>query len=442
MEENNKKNLLKKLLNRLQEDSWQLELLVSGFTIFGLFYAFDPVQDAFNKALHEGDMLKDVYQTALLAIMILIFNLILHVILRSIWIGALGLRYVSGEVEIDKLNYSERFTNYLNKKVGSFDHYIEKLEKLCSIIFAISFLLIFYVAASFIVIHLISFIGSLDLDNTSILLWVLVNGIKTLLYVGAVLTFFDYLTQGLLKKNKWIAALYFPFYWVFSYLTLSFLYRPLYYNLIDNKFGRRISVLLLPLYILLVFLGNTYKEHSNFIFLHKTNSVNTFASNSRNYEDIVEKNDLFISTLSIQSKVITDPYIKVKIPLSDAIEDHIVEFNKGLKPEKDKSGYKSKIIEEIKNTSSLKRNTDSLRLEYLKTFQYIYTIKIDSIPCKSDFIIVKEIGGRNRRFSFETYIGTNNLAEGKHILEYSRYKHPNTDSVITIKEIPFWYYKD
>jgi len=39
MEENKNKNSLKKILDRLQEDSWQLELLVSGFTIFGLFYA-------------------------------------------------------------------------------------------------------------------------------------------------------------------------------------------------------------------------------------------------------------------------------------------------------------------------------------------------------------------------------------------------------------------
>ena len=32
----------KKLLEKLQEESWQLELLISGFAIFGLFTAFDP----------------------------------------------------------------------------------------------------------------------------------------------------------------------------------------------------------------------------------------------------------------------------------------------------------------------------------------------------------------------------------------------------------------
>lgn len=442
MEENHNKNLLKKLLDRLQEDSWQLELLVSGFTIFGLFYALDPVGEAFRKAIYEDYLLKDLYQAVYAAILILIFNLIIHVILRSLWIGALGLRYISGEVDIEKLNYSARFTNFLNKKIGSFDSYIERLEKLCSIIFAISFLLIFYFAAVLLVQHSINLIGSLEPDNASILIQILIGAIQILLLAGAILTLFDYLTQGLLKKNKWVAAVYFPFYWVFSYLTLSFLYRPLYYNLIDNKFGRRVSFLLLPFYISVLFIANIYKEESGFISLDSVTS-NAIRANSRNYEDLVKENNLFISVLTIQSKVIRDPYVKAKIPLSNAIEECIMEFNESLMLNQDKHRYKSHLVLNGKSVeSSFKGNTDSLHLEFLKTFQKIYTIKIDSILCKSDFVIVKEHDGKNKRIGFETYIGTNNLAEGKHVLVYSRYKHPDTDSVITIKEIPFWYYKD
>lgn len=60
----------------------------------------------------------------------MIFNLIIHIVLRGLWIGALGLRYVSGEIDYDNLNYSDKFTNYLKKKVGSFDNYIWKVRKL------------------------------------------------------------------------------------------------------------------------------------------------------------------------------------------------------------------------------------------------------------------------------------------------------------------------
>jgi hypothetical protein len=442
MEENQNKNSLKKLLDRLQENSWELELLVSGFAIFGLFYALEPAGNALEKAMYEDNILKDLYQAVYAAILILIFNLILHMILRSLWIGALGLRSISGEVKIDRLNYSEQFTNYLKKKVGSFDDYIEKLEKLCSIVFAISFLLIFYVFATVLFQYLINFIGSLGTDNISILLQILKYAVVILLLLGAILTFFDYLTLGLLKKNKWTARFYFPFYWLFSYLTLSFLYRPLFYNLIDNKFGRRVSVFLLPFYLTVLFISYMYKEQSGFISFSSVTS-NTIRANSPNYEDLVEKNNLYITSLTIQSKVITDPYIKVKIPLSAAIEEHILDFNKSLKQYQDKHLYKT-YLDLFGNSieSTFKGNTDSLHLEFMKTFQKIYTIKIDSIPYKSDFVISKEDDNMNLNISFETYIGTNNLGEGKHTLVYSRYKHPDTDSVIIIKEIPFWYYKE
>jgi len=200
--------------------------------------------------------------------------------------------------------------------------------------------------------------------------------------------------------------------------------------------------MLLPFYLSVLFISNLYKEQSGFITYSSVTS-NAIRANSRNYEDLIEKNDLFISSLSIQSKVITDPYIKIKIPLSNAIEDRILEFNESLKPYQDQNLYKSTMnIDGISIKSTFKGDTDSLHLAFMKTFQDVYSIKIDSISCQSDFVIVKEDNGKNPSIGFETYIGTNNLSEGKHVLVYSRYKHPDTDSIITIQKIPFWYYKD
>lgn len=443
MKESNSKNTLKNLLDRLQEDSWQLELLVSGFIIFGLFSALGPVGDALAKAQYEYGILRNFYFIVYAAIYILIINLVIHVALRSLWIGALGLRYVSGEIEIDKLNYSKLFTKYLKKKVGSFDSYIEKLEKLCSIMFAISFLLIFYVAAIFILQYVINFINYIGnfVSEDSILPVILLNTIGIFILIGAVLTLIDYLTQGLLKKNKWIAILYFPFYWVFSFLTLSFLYRPLFYNLIDNKFGRKISFMLLPFYLSVLLIATIYKEQSGFIN-YGFWKPNTILAVSNNYEDLVEKNNLFISILTIQSKVITDPYIRVKIPLTRSIENTLMNFNESLRSCEDKNRYKSTMdIFDYTIESTFKGDRDSLRREVLKTYENVYNIKIDSMPCNPEFVIVNEKIGNNLQISFETYIGTSNLEEGKHVLYYYRPKHPKTDSTITIREIPFWYYK-
>jgi len=136
----------KKWLDQLQQESWQLELIISGFAIYGLFMAYEPLTLSAKVAQNEQHLYQLIVSViGLIACSILIFNLLLHVILRGLWIGALGLRYVSGDIDYESLNYSPKFTKFLKNKIGSFDKYISVLEDYCSILFAVSFLLIFYV---------------------------------------------------------------------------------------------------------------------------------------------------------------------------------------------------------------------------------------------------------------------------------------------------------
>lgn len=95
----------KKLLQRLQEESWQLELIISGFAIFGLFTAVEPINNAANIAQSKQQLeLTIILTIGVVSCAILIFNLLLHVVLRGLWIGTLGLRYVSGDIDYDSLN--------------------------------------------------------------------------------------------------------------------------------------------------------------------------------------------------------------------------------------------------------------------------------------------------------------------------------------------------
>jgi len=203
----------KKLLQKLQEESWQLELIISGFAIFGLVSAFDPIALQLTKAENsEQVFLVMILMTALISCSILTLNLVIHVILRGLWIGALGLRYVSGDIDYEYLNYSSKFTKYLKKRVGSFDRYIARLEDYCSIIFAVSFLLIFYVIAMIFTIACIALIANYIISNEnldeSLRNWI---GIPLVLFIvfGMLLTFIDFVTQGWLKKKQWISKIYF-----------------------------------------------------------------------------------------------------------------------------------------------------------------------------------------------------------------------------------------
>ena len=305
MENDHTKNKFKELLDKLQQESWQLELLISGFAIFGLIASIDPIGNKLNELIAlETPYFTSPLRIAILCCYVLIMNLVLHVVLRGLWIGGIGLRYVSDEIDYDDLNYGKRFTNYLRKKVGSFDDYIAKLENYCSVLFAVAFLSLFYIIALFTVFLTIALLGYFFLKSGvfSEMIGTSLLGIFGIIYLFlALMVFIDFITLGLLKKKEWTSFLYMPIYKVFSFITLSFLYRPLVYNFLDNKFGRRILLLLTPIYVIIFYISTSDNIRSNFL-QPQTYSNNYYTSN-KNYINLLEENE-YIRTAAIDAKIV------------------------------------------------------------------------------------------------------------------------------------------
>jgi len=434
----------KKLLDSLQQQSWELELIISGFAIFGLFTAYEPLRIETVNAENEQQIYRFVvYLILQISCSILLFNLLLHVILRGLWIGSLGLRYVSGDIEFEKLRYSERFTKYLQKRIVSFDRYIANLENYCSVLFAISFLLIFYVLAMTMIILSIVLVANFVIESdylpeglSSILGVVLIVFIIT----GMTLTFIDFLTQGWLKKKKWTSKIYFPIYWVFSFLTLSFLYRPLVYNFLDNRFGRRLILLLAPIYIAILMI--TSLEYRNSNYLDKDQQSSSTFANKENYADMLTEDGDFPGKMVIPSKVINKPFLKVFVPFSDNLENRIFAYNDSLTPEIDRRGLSSsmKVTTNWSDQITSARQKDSIRKMYLRTFNETHAFRIDSLDMDEDFILTT---GIKNILGFETYLNLADLEEGKHLLRLRR-KRKEKDTVKTVTDVilPFWYFKD
>ncbi|WP_299892182.1 hypothetical protein [uncultured Lacinutrix sp.] len=431
----------KEWLDKLQQESWQLELIISGFAIYGLFQALEPLIELFKTVENQNNIVVTMFSVAaLFSCSILIFSLVLHVILRGLWIGALGLRYVSGDIEYKKLNYSPKFDKHLRKRIGSFDKYISKLEDYCSIIFALSFLLIFYVFSIFLTVGAIASIAYLTLSGISDgneIKPKRVIGILLLVFLsfGMIFTFIDFVTQGYLKKKKWLSFIYFPFYWVFSFITLSFLYRPLVYNFLDNKLGKRISYVLIPIYFIITTLITFRYNRSNYLSINRDSDI--IYADKRNYNNLLTEKGEFINDVSIPSKIIETPYLNIFIEYTERIEDDIFRHNKSLKPTKDKRGLISTMFN--KNTISRSKR-DSLRKVYLNNFKEIHIIKIDSIEYSTlDFVYTQN---DKRQEGFETFANIKSLQPGKHLLHVSRLRKVKENSVrtINIATIPFWYY--
>jgi len=421
-------------LDKLQQESWQLELLVSGFALYGIFQAFQYFELLnIESQIEQNKPLIMLTGITLTACSILGFTLLLHVVLRGLWIGALGLRYVSGDIDYKKLKYSPKFDTYLWKKVGAFDKYISKLENYCSIIFAIAFLLVFYVLAFFMTAIIFSLIiyGYKKTDN--LFFQYSLKSLSILLVIGMLLTFIDFVTQGYLKRKKILAAIYFPFYRVFSIITLSFLYRPLVYNFIDSKLGKQISYILAPAFLFIMYFSSTGNIRSNYI--NKSDHSTAFYSNPQNYEDALLDEKDFIKQASIPSKIIETPYLNLFISFDESIEENIYQINKTLKPENDKRGFYSNMI----SYSSETINQDSLQNAYLKTLKAIHYIKIDTTTYSNvDFIFTQN---KKNQLGFETFLDIKTLKQGKHVLKIERYtKTKDTAYTSKIASIPFWYY--
>lgn len=279
-----RKNIFKEWLEQLQQESWQLELLISGFALYGIWAGRDVVHliDDYI-TLHQPDFIIKNAPDLIVALLkfswqIFFINLLTHVIFRGLWIGTIGLRYVSGEIDYESLRYSNILTEYLKKKVGSFDDFIERLERFCSVLFAYTFLL-FFIFLSLVVftfwlnvllVVLIQFFGLENNDQTT--------GWVILLYMAfAIMVFIDFVSFGAFKRIKEpaVARVYKYFYIASSFLTFSFLYRPLLYNFIDDRYTRKLLWWSIPYFFLIIFVLPGIETHQPYFPDHEESYFST-----------------------------------------------------------------------------------------------------------------------------------------------------------------------
>jgi hypothetical protein len=259
-----------------------------------------------------------------------------------------------------------------------------------------------------------------------------------LMLIAIVMTAVDFFSQGFLKKKKWLAFIYFPVYRVMSRVTFSFLYRPLLYNLLDNKLGKRILAILIPVFILgLILFSITIKE-SNF-HMNDWDDKAEYAS-VLNYDDeIVDNERVFVRTATIPSKIIKTSSLPIFIKHRIAIEDMIYKIDTTLVPEKDNRGYELGIINFQFDTGDTTTAYTNFK-KYLEVLEDVVTVKLDSTIIPVTYIMAHNSKGQR---GYETVLDLNDISRGSHILKITR-KRIRRDSIRTtdVARIPFWYYPD
>lgn len=365
--ESDQQQSFKTLLERLQQDSWQLELLISGFVIFLLIGAEDALKDVqqyveyLDISFRDNQVVKIPMIFLYLVWVFLMFNLILHVFLRGLWISTIGLRYISGDIDYSVLQYRPKFGRYLKKRMGSFDGYIERLENFCSIIFAFTFLIVFAFISMAIFLIVLFTVGRFSKNLGE--LWVGDGGfwpfripMITLLIFGFVY-FIDFISQGFFKKIRWIAPVYFPIYRLMSLITMSFLYRPMYYNLIDNRFGKRVGFLIVP-YIIFALIAFSINFHTHPFYPETNIDLHTF--NDQRYVSKLDEHEL-IRMPVIEDRYVKDGYLETFLPYIPIHHDSVLtRICPDIIPIKENRMYTSVIqidLDETENVEVLQQQT-------------------------------------------------------------------------------------
>lgn len=417
-----------------------MELIISGFAIFLVGSLAEPLLNfqheiqVISQGVDNNFIISAPYMILLGAWFFLLVNLIFHVILRGFWISTIGLRYVSGDIDFDVLKFHPKFDRFIRKRTLSYDEYIERLEKFCSVVFALTFLIIFMLFAFgmwgvglFFLIDVFCFKFIKSVWEAAANPLSLILGLFW--FLGGLLYLIDFISLGWLKRKKWAAIVYFPVYRLFSFITLAFVYRPIYYNLIDNKFSRKFVYFLVPYVIIVVMAGSVYSDHNQYFPKQRAE-----AKLSHIYYDDQRNNDEeIIFAASIPSKYQSSGYLELFINYNSRKHDKTLE----------------KICPDLTPLISTGLKTDAVNI----SFSIEKPISPDSVLACINQIFKVHISDtlfQNPEFHFYehpahgekgvlTVMDIDFLKRGKHSLKIE-HRLVKKDSLIweTWAEFPFW----
>jgi hypothetical protein len=231
-------------LRQTQERSWEPEILISGIALLALTQV-PRLLDSVQVFLEERSLqlflfgnLDDLGISLLKASSYwLIAGLVVHLVLRSIWVSFIGLSYTFPEgIRAERLKMQPFFQKRI-ERLPSFEAAIQRLEAICSTIYSIAFLLMMATFSA--CLYLIFIIFSLQLLYLAwpgiIELGTLVDrGISIFSIIVALPYLLDFLTLGWLKRIRWFWVAYRPIYLFMSAITLAPVYRGIYYGLVSN----------------------------------------------------------------------------------------------------------------------------------------------------------------------------------------------------------------
>lgn len=451
---------LRRWVANLQLESWQLELLITGFSIFLLATGIDEYNDI-NRHIQENKLnpganginpllsisINFILDTIPIGMKFFLINLLIHLLLRGFWIGIVGLSSVSNTIDYEKLKFRGKFRKYMPEKVRSLDDLIVYLDKVSSVIFAYTFLLVFSIISVVIVfaigMSMMSIVVMLstmpEINSTIMMLNFLALIIIVLYFVLAIVFFLDTLLFSAFKKSKWFAVLYYPIYRFFSIISLSILYRSIYYHLITTYPKRQVIGVssILAVVLLITVRANALDVN---VFYPASTSTSEYYMVESVYDDL-RNEDQFIQRMSLPSKFVKNGYLELFLrynPKDNEVLEVLCPDNYKLSPNEGvMRSFKAGMEAQMDSTVNLEdlivdKGYQQKLSDALDCQVQMFEVYIDGVLYPELDYAFKTHSSNNER-GYLTIIDVEPLGRGKHLLEVNKLVAPNTARLTGVK---------
>lgn len=391
-------------LKMLQDNSWELEILISGGVIFSLFGLSDLVTEFFRGLSNTNAFQSQniTYISTMLATKTLTLGFFIHVLLRSFWVSLVALSSMFSEGNSKRsIPYAKPFNAI---KSYNLPEYIIKLDRLSAWMIYNSFTMAFVLAGWIILLFILTRL--IDLASNSIGIF-----IEPILLGAYAIYLLDFILFSAFRKVPYLSYLLFPIFKIFDFISLRFIYQP-GIDYLSRHVARWKTALF---YICFVICAYVFTYLSVQKRMHWPNVFD-----SRKYKELLTIDDEFhtltyyrssnaegVERVSIQSDIITEPVLNLFIAYSIRYDEYI----------------------------------DMIEDEDQRYFQNVFSISVDdSLYTSQKFYSTTIYGGGSFDRGISTYIDIISFKNGLHELKIKIKDHENAPHTRVV--IPFWLDKE
>ncbi|WGH74087.1 hypothetical protein P8625_08120 [Tenacibaculum tangerinum] len=401
-------------LQRLKEESWEAELLVSAIAIYGSFKLFDIIgwtANFFINVLNPSQYYIGYFITffGLLAISILASMFVIHFFLRAYWVGLVGLNSVFPDYSIEDSAYSKIYTEKILSILPKLKDSIQKVDELCSVIFSVAFtfLLMYGYIAIFSSLYLLLFNLLSEYVNNFILL------IPAFLIVGSLILQSIITAISNLKKNKEKEKLQILNFKIVRFVSMVS-FGPFYKSILQVSmiFGSNFKKKKSLAYLMLLFLVSGIIVTS--VQIQKTNifyliisTKHKFFNEHKTYADYYKddnKSNSFLLAPEIESSKIDSNVLEIFIPIFKYEEKIREEFCGAF----EKDSKDSKLVQREKEAVYLS-----------ECYKKYHALSIDGEKIAVDFIRYHN-HPRTHQKGLLGYVNIKNIADGLHEIKVEK----------------------